>query len=197
MNTSSNQFGLVVAYLLPGFIGLAGIAPLVPLVAAWLQPATYAEASLGPPVYAILLATTVGMIASCFRWFLIDHVHRWTGVPPPQWDDSRLEGRLAAFNYLVESHYRYYQFVANSFVAVVFAYVINRVIGTSPVLGLGTDLAIVLMCAVLFAASRDALSKYYSRTAQLLARVEDSSSDRKRAVHARGARAEVSSRQAQ
>ena len=68
-------------------------------------------------MYAVLAATTIGMIVSCFRWLIIDHLHRWTGVIPPVWDDTRLEERLPAFDYLVESHYRYYQFVANTVVA--------------------------------------------------------------------------------
>jgi hypothetical protein len=168
MSTFNNQFGLVVAYLLPGFIGLAGVAPLVPVVSAWLHPGTYAEASLGPPIYAVLAATTLGMIASCFRWLIIDHAHASTGMKPPRWDDARLNERLGAFNYLVESHYRYYQFVANTLVAVVWAYAINRWLHTSPLLGVGTDFAGVILCAVLFAASRDALSKYYSRTTALV-----------------------------
>jgi hypothetical protein len=177
MQISSNQFGLVIAYLLPGFIGLAGIAPHVPLIAAWLERGSYAEASLGPPIYAILLATTIGMIASCFRWLLIDHIHHATGVTPPTWDDSRLEGRLAAFNYLVESHYRYYQFVANSLIAVSFAYLLNRWIGTPAVLGFATDLAALALCAVLFIVSRDALRKYYLRTGRLVGHVKKGSGE--------------------
>ena len=35
---NNNQFGLIIAYLLPGFIGLAGLAPFVPAIEAWLQP---------------------------------------------------------------------------------------------------------------------------------------------------------------
>jgi hypothetical protein len=31
--SSQWQFGLIVAYLLPGFIGFAGMAPLVPAIA--------------------------------------------------------------------------------------------------------------------------------------------------------------------
>jgi hypothetical protein len=168
---SNNQFGLIVAYLLPGFIGLAGIAPFIPAVSAWLVPATQAEASLGPPLYALLAATTIGMIVSCFRWLVVDHVHQWTGVVPPAWDDSRLEQRLTAFNYLVDSHYRYYQFVANTFVAVVWAYSINRWMGTSSFLGVGTDLGVLILCAVLLATSRDALVKYYTRTDRLIGKV--------------------------
>lgn len=168
MNISSNQFGLIVAYLLPGFIGLFGLAPFVPTVAIWLRPTSYAEASLGPPMYVLLLATAIGMILSCFRWLIIDQLHRWTGVPSPKWDDGRLSERLEAFNYLVESHYRYYQFVGNTIIAIVIAYPIQRWFATSPVLGLGTDAATVVVCLVLLAASRDALAKYYARTHRLI-----------------------------
>src|SRR4051812_654993 len=108
MNTfSTNQFGLTVAYLLPGFVVLAGIAPFAPVVAAWLQPLNQAEASLGAPLYAVLAGITIGMIVSCLRWILIDHFHHWTGLTPPRWDDNRLPERIEAFNYIVEQHFRY------------------------------------------------------------------------------------------
>src|ERR1051325_8099530 len=168
MNTSSNQFGLVVAYLLPGFVGLIGVAPFLPTIMVWLRPADYATASLGPPVYAVLAATTIGMVVSCFRWLIIDHVHSVTGLVPPTWDDSELEQHLDAFNYLVESHYRYYQFVGNTLIALAAMYAINRWFGTSPALGRVTDFAVVILCATLFAASRDSLRKYYARTGRLV-----------------------------
>src|SRR6266496_1090753 len=159
MDSATKQFGLMVAYLLPGFIVLAGIAPFAPVVATWLQPLNQAQASLGAPVYAVLAATTIGMIVSCIRWLLIDHIHHWTGVRPPAWDDSRLEERVVAFNYLVDNHYRYYQFLANTLVAVIWAYSINRWMATSSRLGVGTDLGVFILCAALFTGSRDSLMK--------------------------------------
>jgi hypothetical protein len=166
--SSNSQFGLIVAYLLPGFIGLAGIAPFVPTVGIWLRPAGYSEASLGPPVYALLAATTIGMIVSSLRWLVVDHIHQWLGLTPPRWDDRQLQTRLDAFSYLVENHYRYYQFTANTLVALAIAYVINRAAATSTYLGPVTDLAVVLLCLALFLASRDNLSKYYARTRLLI-----------------------------
>ncbi len=68
----------------------------------------------------------------------------------------------------MESHYRYYQFVANSLVAVIWAYAINRWLGTSALLGIFTDIGVLILCITLFTASRDALSKYYSRTGRLI-----------------------------
>ena len=108
------------------------------------------------------------MMLSCFRWLFVDHLHRWTGVPPPAWDDRRLEGRLAQFDYLVENHYRYYQFFANTLIAVIFSYAVNRSLETSQLLGLGTDVAALILCVILFAGSRDSLTKYYVRTNRLI-----------------------------
>jgi len=156
--------------LLPGFIGLAGVVPFAPVIASWLRPMGYTEANLGPPVYALLAATTVGMIINCLRWILVDQLHHATGITPPAWDDSRLEERLSAFNYLVEQHYRYHQFVGNTLVAIVFAYLVNRIMGSSSLFGFGTDIGVILLCAALFAGSRDALHKYYTRTSRLVGR---------------------------
>ena len=58
---------------------------------------------------------------------------------------------MAAFNYWVEQTYRYYQFYANTLIAVLWAYIVNRYFETSPLLGLGTDLGVLILCAVLFA----------------------------------------------
>jgi hypothetical protein len=171
MEKPSQQFGLLVAYLVPGFVGLAGLALLVPTVARWLQPPLQADLGIGPPVYAVLAAMTVGMIISCVRWLLVDHAHHLTGLVPPLVDADQLEARLHVFNYFVEYHYRYYQFYANTLIAVVWTYALNRWRGTSPLLGVGTDLGIFILCLVLFAGSRDALAKYYSRTERLVGRL--------------------------
>jgi uncharacterized membrane protein YciS (DUF1049 family) len=113
----------------------------------------------------------MGMIVSCFRWLLIDQLLKLTGVPAAVLDYRALEERIISFNYLVESHYRYYQFYANTLIAVLFAYGINRLLKTSSLLGFGTDLGVLILCAVLFAGSRDALWKYRNRSGQLVGQV--------------------------
>jgi hypothetical protein len=178
MSSFNNQFGLMVAYLLPGFIALAGVARLVPAVARWLQPTLeQGSTGVGPPVYAVLAATALGMILSCFRWILIDHAHHLAGVRAPQWDVDRLEARLSAFTTLVEYHYRYYQFYANTLIAIVATYLIYRALSVEP-LGVASDIGVVVVCAALFAGSRDALSKYYARTEQLIGQIPLKGSDK-------------------
>src|SRR4051794_17410091 len=170
---TASHFGIVVAYVLPGFIVLAGLAPVFPAVARWLQPVDQGGLGVGPPLYALMAATALGLILTCFRWLLLDHVHAWTGVRRPVWDDRQLHDVLGGFDYLVQNHFRYYEFFGNALVAGVFTYALNRAFGTLPFLGLGTDLAMILIALVLFAASRDALAKYYSRTSRLIGQVAE------------------------
>ena len=167
---SNNQFGLVIAYVLPGFIALAGIAPLFPAVAHWLAPvpAGQFDFALGPPLYAVLGAMALGLVVSCFRWVLLDHAHAWLGVVRPTWQDSELDRVLSAFDYLVQSHFRYYESAGNTLVAVAFAYAVNRALGTVAVLGPATDVATAVVLLVLFVASRNALQNYYNRTRRLI-----------------------------
>lgn len=168
--TSSRQFGLIIAYVLPGFIALAGIAPLFPAVSYWLTPVPSGQfdLGLGPPLYALLGAMALGQVLSCFRWLVVDQAHHWTGVKRPIWEDSRLDQVLGAFDYLVQSHFRYYEFCGNGLLAVLWAYAVNRALGTLPIFGAPTDAAALVLMLVLFAASRNALSNYYNRTRRLI-----------------------------
>jgi hypothetical protein len=167
-DTSPKQFGLIIAYLLPGFIALAGFARLFPLIQRWLLPASISESGIGSPIFAIMAAMTTGLIVSCFRWLLLDQVHHLTGVQRPQWDDTRLDSVLRGFDYLVQNHFRYYEFCGNTLIALLWAYGVNRAIGALSSLGPGTDLGMIVLCLVLFTASRDALAKYYIRTSRIL-----------------------------
>jgi hypothetical protein len=167
-DSSPKHFGLAIAYVIPGFIGLAGVAPLVPAVNAWLQPVAQAESGLGPPIYALMGATAVGLVLTCCRHFFVDPLHHVTGVKPPVIDFAQLADRVEAFDYLVQHHYRYFEFASNMLLALAWTYSVHRYMRTSHFLGVGTDLGMIALLLVLFAASRDSLAKYYERTRRLL-----------------------------
>jgi len=165
---TGRQFGFIIAYLLPGFIGLAGVAAIVPAVARWLRPMSGGDFGVGAPLYVLLAAIAMGSTVSCFRWLTLDQLHAATGIHRPALDDRRLMEVLSAFDYLVQNHFRYYEFCGNSLISLLWAYGVNRYLGTVPFFGLGTDGVILIVCLTLFAASRDALTKYYSRTGRLV-----------------------------
>jgi hypothetical protein len=170
---SIKQFGLLVAYVLPGFIGLAGLAPILPVISRWLFPSDHVGLDIAPPIYALMAATALGLILTAFRWMILDHALAWMGVKRPVWDDRQLSQELSGFDYLVQNHFRYYEFFGNVLIALVITYVLNRVLGTLPFLGFGTDLGMLVLVLVLFAASRDTLAKYYTRTGRLIGEVAE------------------------
>ncbi|MBI1827330.1 MAG: hypothetical protein HY287_04015 [Planctomycetes bacterium] len=164
---SARNFGLLIAYWIPGFIALAGVGMLSPPVAAWLSAEP--GPSLGGFLYSTMASLAAGMTVSALRWAMIDTFHHCTGLIRPEWDDSRLTERLPALEYLVETHYRYYQFYGNSFVAMVFAYSAWRFSAVGKAVSCGLpDVGVAVLASVFLAGSRDTLRKYYCRATLLL-----------------------------
>lgn len=121
----SKNFGIIIAFLLPGFIALWSLQYLSPTVANWLTGfGLSSSAGAQPPTtgsffMVVLASLALGMLTSAIRWLLFDTLlHR--NLKNPSLDWSQLQDKLAAFDYINENHYRYYQYYANSAVAVLF-----------------------------------------------------------------------------
>ena len=87
MNDSLDRsFGLVIAFLLPGFISVLGIMALSPTVASWLSSSTALSPTIGNMAvsYVVLCSLGTGLIASAFRWLLIDSLMHRTGLRRPE-----------------------------------------------------------------------------------------------------------------
>lgn len=180
-DVTARNFGLLVAYLIPGFVALWGVSFLSDPVRAWLWGGAADGATVGGFLYVTLASVAVGMTASAVRWAVIDWLHHATGVKSPKWDDAVLEKKLSAFEYVVEQHYRYYQFYGNSLVALLFTYGAWQASQECPCIRLGgLDVGVFLIGLVFFAGSRDALRKYYRRASVLLGDTESEKNDDER-----------------
>jgi len=174
---STRNFGLLIAYLIPGFVALWGLATLAEPVRLWLVGVAGEGPNAAGVVYALLASMAAGMTASACRWALVDAVHHRTGLTPPLWDDSKLHERLEAFESLVDNHYRYSQFYGNTLCACVFAFIAWRASPSSAAVPWGwPELGLLSLAALFVAGSRDALRRYYSRTASLLGSMERTAS---------------------
>ncbi len=159
---SGSNFGLLIAYVLPGFTAVEGMPFLTGSSPAWGAAGGAAESTLSGLLSGTLGAVAAGLTVSTVRWLVIDTLHHRTGLRPPAWDFSLLDKSVAAFELLLESHYRYYKFYANMVVALACAY---------PTRGYGAGWrghAYWLLAALFLLASRDALRKYYERAGRLL-----------------------------
>ena len=165
-DVTNKNFGLVIAYLLPGYILLWGLGDVVsdldlhnPFQAGTSKPGAV---TIGGFLHETLMALAVGMILNTVRWAMVDTILHHTGIRRPAWDDSKLQANLQAFETLVEYHYRFYQFHSSTFIGllVIFA--------ARPSAPWQIDLLFVVVLASLFGASREALTRYYRRAVLLL-----------------------------
>lgn len=162
---SNDNFGPLIAYLVPGATAFWGLSRFSPTLQVWLAASPENVPTISGFLYLTLASLTVGMTVTALRWAIVDHLHAWTGLPPPRLDFSRLAGRVDAYHLLIDIHYRHYQFYANMLIATAIAYACHRV----SVPGVSVmDAGFLILETVFFATSRDTLRKYYVRIEQLL-----------------------------
>ena len=166
---SRDNFGLLIAYLLPGFVALSGLSLVSDTVRAWLQVTPSEAPTVGGFLYVTLASIAVGLIVSAVRWAVIDHLYHRTGIHAPIWNFRKLPERLQAFETLVQYHYRYYQFHANMLVALSFTYALLVVAGRfEEAASAWFHVGFLATLVILVAGSRDTLRKYYDRVSHLL-----------------------------
>ncbi|MEZ5942491.1 MAG: hypothetical protein R3C18_13945 [Planctomycetaceae bacterium] len=166
MRDINNQnFGLLIAYVLPGFIAVWGLSHVSTTVQSWLG-ANADGPSIGGFLYVTLASVGAGLTMSTLRWLLIDTLHHRTGVRPPEWDFRLLSTRREAFDVLVESHYRYYQAYSNSLLSIWLAALFRWPVEST---GWKEVVAVLVLTALFYLGSRDCLSKYYRRAEAMLA----------------------------
>ena len=165
---SSNNFGLIIAYLLPGLIVLVGLRIHSPLLHAWLlgTPGS-GDVTIGGFLFSTLAALLLGLICSTVRWLIVDTLHHATGIKPPKRDFRRLQQNVDAYRMVEANHYQYYQFYGNALVAFLVAFGSVRLADAAIFFPIA-DLLMAALCGLLYLGSRDTLAKYYARVQALL-----------------------------
>ena len=168
LSVSNDNFGPLIAYLIPGATVLLGASQFSPTLQAWFASTPPDAPTIGGFLYLTVASLGVGMTVSAVRWAIVDRIHARTGVAIPRRDFSKLGQNVEAFALLIRIHYEHYQFYANMLVGLAIAYALYRV-KMSGMLPLGwLDLGFVILEVILFAMSRDTLRNYCIRSEQLL-----------------------------
>lgn len=165
-SVTNDNFGPLIAYLVPGATVLFGISQFEPALKSWFAVNPTQAPTIGGFLYLTIASIACGMVVSAVRWAVVDTFHHITGLPLPPLDFSKLGSNVEAFNLLIEIHYRHYQFNANMLVATAIAYMSYRIKHPATVIWL--DVGFVLLEIIFLATSRDTIGKYYSRSQQLL-----------------------------
>lgn len=162
---TTRSFGNVISYLIPGFIGLAGLSDYSPRIYLWFGAPAATAPTVGGFLYVTLGSVALGLVLSTVRWLLLDATHHRTGVTRPTLDFAALGDCLVAYSLITDHHYAYYKFYGNTLVAMIALCLVELVAGLPHPAKLAV---LVLMQPLLYLGSRDTLRKYYSRAHQLL-----------------------------
>lgn len=164
---SPHNFGQLIAYLVPGFVALCGLARISPTIHAWLYEGTTQSATVSGFLFSTLAAVACGLVINALRWHLVDPLHYLSGVPRKSWDYSLLPQQIAACRYLVVHQFRYYESYANTMTAIALTGVIT--VATERV-SVSQVVAFLAVQGLLWSASRRTLANYHLRIAQFLSR---------------------------
>ena len=163
---NSNNFGLLIAYLIPGFITLIGVARISPTVDAWLRAGADEVPTVSGFLFGTLAAIAAGLVINAIRWHTVDPLHYASGVPRKRWDYPRLADQVAAFQYLVANQFRYYECYANTMVAIAFSSAVW--FATADSIDATAVAAFLAIQFVLWSASRRTLLNYHRRIGAFL-----------------------------
>ena len=173
-DVTAKHFGLIIAFLIPGFLCLWGLSFSYPTIKPFLGKLDESEsASFGKFLYATLMSLSLGLLLSAIRWAIVDRwLHRTVKEPRLNFCEAAKPDKYEVFQGIVDNHYRYYQYYSNSLVAVVISSAAYMRL-YHHLIGFWLTVGVLALLWVLYVGSRDALEKYYLRAAQVLGEVPD------------------------
>ena len=164
-SVTNANFGLLIAYVIPGYLFLLGASLKNEWISQLLGQTQDSAPTIGGVILLTVVAVSIGLVSSTIRWLVIDSFHHRFGLSNDGWKFAQLKSSVDGFQFLVESHYRYYQFYGNSVISLPFAMMMRwHSTGFSWTEFLGA----LLLWLLFFSATRDSIHKYYQRSAELL-----------------------------
>lgn len=171
-DVTSTSFGLLIAFLLPGFVGLYALSFWCSTLRRVFDTFLTVESNVGLSIMVLLAALALGLQVTVLRWVIFEcWICKKDRLVPADFGALGDESKLSSFRAAVDEHYRYHQFWGGMVVVI-------------PVLCLAimweywrdlTKLDVSLCLAALVAvetitalAAREAFHKYVTRARHIL-----------------------------
>jgi hypothetical protein len=108
---TTTSFGLIIAYLLPGSVGLYGLSFLIESLKTTADKFFSANADVGLFLTMLAAALVIGLQVNVLRWMIYEKL-LFPNTKLPQLDYGKLqtEDKLKMVLYIIEENYRYHQF---------------------------------------------------------------------------------------
>jgi hypothetical protein len=165
---SEKNFGVIIAFWLPGFLLLWGVSYSFPSIATWLVSSSGNDGpTVGGFLYVSLASLAVGLIINATRWAFVQEIllYRLTRLPKAQINLGSLTDKdvLAAFNGVIENNYRYYQYYSNALVAIALSLACYLTYGDGARKSVAACVLGGVAAAILFVACRNELAAFNKR----------------------------------
>ena len=173
LKPASLDFGVVIAFVAPGFIAFLSASYHLPAAGAWMAAASDKEQNVGVFLFVLLASLSLGLVVSGVRALVLDRLLRSSilgryAVPPLNLDWSRVDDKkLLVLLTIRDNHYRYYQFYSNALVASVL-WALTKALAGAPTLRCIQWLLIAAVIVALLLSARDALLRYVTAVDQAL-----------------------------
>ena len=164
------DFGTIIAYLLPGFLGFYGLRYISTTIDNLIKLSYSKDGGIGVEISVILFSLSAGVIISAVRTIILDLLQEKTGVVKPSLDYSKLSdvNVLNAYEAAISNTYRFAQFYGNMFVAILFLfcakfYTLSNLLESWKII-----IVVVITLVILFIAHRSQISATYSTLEKIL-----------------------------
>lgn len=176
---SSLNFGLLIAYFLPGFIALYALRYFSGEVSAWFSAILDKDKSLGASFLILAASLVIGLIVSACRDIMLERLHYATGVKLELFDYGKFisADRRAVLEDLIANKYRFYQFYGNTMIACLFLLIsksLHYVSGANKWVLVLIGFGVVL----LFFASREALIDMFNTYRGIVDQIDEESNEK-------------------
>lgn len=167
--TIPKYFGLTIAFLAPGMLGLYALSFFAPPVAEWLGLAAKQDVDLGGFLFAFIASIGIGVFISGLRFLVLDRV-----MPKcPEFDYAKLGDPNVerALEFARVHHYQFYQFYSNTLCALVLVFAAWWWTSSPRPQWSSVGMRFAMLtatCAVLFFSARDCLLKHDQKVTPLL-----------------------------
>ena len=113
------SFGLVIAFLVPGMIGLYAASLHVPIFQSWFEAAAGARTTVGGFLFIVIASSGTGVFLSGVRWYVLEWLIK-RGVSTKHDTSKRGETQTElVYQNMRQQHYDFYLFYSNTLVALV------------------------------------------------------------------------------
>ena len=167
------SFGLIIAFLIPGMVGLYAVSFYVPVIREWFGIAVDQSTTIGGFLFVIVASIGMGVFISGMRWFVLEHLI-WKRESPELNTAQRSKTQTElVYQNLVWQFYNFYQFYANTLFAIVLLYLAWVFAERWPegVKLVATTALLIPACFVLYKSARNSLNRFDQRRESVLSMV--------------------------